>query len=269
MQRSSAAKTYVIKCRSKRENREMKKKMITLLAATLLTSALAGNALAAYEDLNLVRIAYGTTNEVATDLGAVSSLLGTTQTLSSGASNFVTMGAGATGAGSSVWATYYAVDTANNTMYFSAQSGLGSIAVASSNGLNAISQLGYGINSFYSNLLLTTDSTATSATTTRATYAGFFTSFEQGTPGFGGFGSTVSASKNTEVSLTAAATQELYYWDGVSATATDTGTSITTNLDGSTTISSSTAPAATPIPPAFFLMGSGLLGMVGLRRKKN
>ena len=39
---------------------------------------------------------------------------------------------------------------------------------------------------------------------------------------------------------------------------------IQTNADGTTTIN----PNATPIPPAFFLMGSGLLGMFGLGRKK-
>ena len=52
---------------------------------------------------------------------------------------------------------------------------------------------------------------------------------------------------------------------GRSATVTTTDfMKITTNADGTTTVGTS----ATPIPPAFFLMGSGLLGMFGLRRKQ-
>ena len=85
---------------------------------------------------------------------------------------------------------------------------------------------------------------------------------------------------NTEVSIASligassgSVTQALYFWDKATSTlAADKigvlAATIVTNADGSTIITSSIpAPAPTPIPPAFLLMGSGLLGMVGLRRK--
>jgi hypothetical protein len=243
----------------------MKNKMIILLAAALLTSALAGNAFAAFEDLNLTRIVYGTTTEVATDLGSVASLIGTTQTLGGGTTSFAAMATGDT----ALFATYYSADQNNSAFYFSAQSGLkNTIVVNADNAPVSIGNLGGSVNGFYAANGITTnsvDGTKASASA-RGNSSNFFQTFEQSTPGFGGFAASVQAATiKTDASLTAAATQELYYWDGVSATATDTGESITTNLDGSTTLN----VAATPIPPAFFLMGSGLLGMVGLRRKKN
>ena len=79
---------------------------------------------------------------------------------------------------------------------------------------------------------------------------------------------------NTEASLdgligsgSGSVTQALYFWDNITTTVTADKSGvevarITTNADGSTVI---TAP--TPIPPAFFLMGSGLLGLLGLRRR--
>jgi len=245
----------------------MKKKIVTLLAGALLTTALAGNAMAAFESLELTRIAYGTTNEVATDLGSVTSLLArNNDILSSGTSNFVSMGAGATGAGSSVWATYYAADMNSGALYFSAQKGLGSITMDTNNAPNAVPNLDAGINAYYSNLTQTANADGTSsAVGTRGNYASFFSTFEGSAPGFGSFGGAVNASTiKTDVSLAGAAVQGLYYWDGSSATATEVAT-IATNSDGSTTIN----PTSTPIPPAIFLMGSGLLGMVGLRRKKS
>jgi hypothetical protein len=83
---------------------------------------------------------------------------------------------------------------------------------------------------------------------------------------------TIATRPNTEISLaglvgatSGSVTQNLYYFANAN-TANSVGlqvATITTNFDGSTTINATT----TPIPPAFFLMGSGLLGMFGLRRK--
>jgi FtsH-binding integral membrane protein len=62
-------------------------------------------------------------------------------------------------------------------------------------------------------------------------------------------------------------TQNLYFWaNAYAAVPADTigvlAATITTSYNGTSVVT-----AATPIPPAFFLMGSGLLGMFGLRRK--
>lgn len=246
----------------------MKKKMIALIAGLMLTLS-AGSAFAAFADLNLTRIAYGTTNEVATDLGTVSSLLAAgSTTLSTGTSNLVSMGAGATGAGSTVYVTYYATDTAK--LYFSAaDTGIGShIAVDGTNGVNTAGQLSnafFGVSSYYSNLTQTADSVnpaVVSASSARANLSSYFSTFEGGgQPGTSTLSNTVPAL--VDAPLTSAATQGLFYWDGVSAQAVEVAT-ITTSLDGSTTVGTT----ATPIPAAAYLLGSGLMGLFGLRRKQ-
>lgn len=78
---------------------------------------------------------------------------------------------------------------------------------------------------------------------------------------------------NTEANLAAlvtgtatSVTQNLYHFTSANvagSVADFNGVTITTSADGSSTVT------ATPIPAAFYLMGSGLMGLVGLRRRKN
>ena len=42
---------------------------------------------------------------------------------------------------------------------------------------------------------------------------------------------------------------------------------LTTNTDGTTTVNYVAPTAATPIPAAAWLLGSGLMGLFGMRRK--
>jgi hypothetical protein len=252
----------------------MKKKMIALIAGLMLTLS-AGSAFAAFSDLNLTRIAYGSSNEVATDLGSLSSLIAAgSTTLSTGTSNLVAMGAGATGTGSSVYVAYYAasydINTGAQSLYFSAQdNGMGShFAINTVNAPNAVGVLANslgGVSAYYASLPGTTDSinpAVVSATSARANLSTYFSNFEGGgAPGTSVLNGTVVAL--TDAPLTSATTQGLYYWDGVTGQAVEVAT-ITTNLNGSSTINTT----ATPIPAAAYLLGSGLMGLFGLRRKQ-
>jgi len=255
----------------------MQKKMIALLAGALMMIS-ASSAFAAFDDLNLIRVVYGTTNEVATDLGvtlsaSASPLAMSNVTLSTGASNFVAMNVGATGAGSSDYVAYYASDAGNSgAMWFSANQvgAIGStIAVNANNATAATGQLsvaGAGVSSWYQSLTpKTTEGTITSVSGAKSNVNSYAYSFDIGASQSGLSTLNSSLGVFSDMSLAAAANQGLYYWDGSSATATEIAT-LTTNLDGSTTINQ--ASATTPIPPSILLMGSGLLGMVGLRRKK-
>ena len=252
----------------------MKKQMIALLAGALLMIS-AGSALASFDDLNLIRVAYGTTNEVGTDLGSISTLLpgnaapGSAITLSTGASNFVSMGAGATGAGSSVWVSYYAVDPfGTGVAYFSAtNTGVGSTLAVNPGNLAPATQFlsTAGLTSaWYQGLAATTDASgATSVSGLKANTNSYVSNFQ-----YGGVSGTSNLqggiSALADAPLTSAATQGLFYWDGTSSTATEIAT-ITTNLTGSTTINPNATP--TPVPAAAYLFGSGLMGLFGLRRK--
>jgi hypothetical protein len=253
----------------------MKKQMIALLAGALLMIS-AGSALASFDDLNLIRVVYGTTNEVGTDLGSISTLLpgnaapGSAITLSTGASNFVSMGAGATGAGSKDYVAYYAVDPfGTGAAYFSAtNTGIGSTLTVDTTNLPLAAQnlSASGLTSaWYAGLVKTTDASgATSVVGLKSNGNSYAYNFNAGANYSGISNLSGGISALADAPLTAAATQGLFYWDGTSSTATEIAT-ITTNLIGSTTINPNATP--TPVPAAAYLFGSGLMGLFGLRRK--
>jgi hypothetical protein len=89
----------------------------------------------------------------------------------------------------------------------------------------------------------------------------------------GTFNAFVS-SGNGEVSLANLATtggsvtQYLYYYPNSSSNSGGSGLQVAelVTTDGVTTITS--VPATVPVPATFLLFGSGLLGLVGIRRKK-
>jgi hypothetical protein len=105
----------------------------------------------------------------------------------------------------------------------------------------------------------------------------------------GTFGGVLSGSTpNMDASLTTLAanapiSQNLYYSSNYNQGSTGSGKALTlinasdasgalqilTNSDGSTTIVNGASVSATPIPAAAYLLGSGLLGLFGIRRKNN
>jgi hypothetical protein len=252
----------------------MKKKMIALLAGALMMIS-ASSAFAAFEYGNLERFVYGASNEVATDLGNVTTLLGTSDnTIGAGASNFIAMGAGS----APLYASYFGYDGNTGNMWISAKQGLGSISLnahGSEAGYNSATSAADMMNAYYNSKSQVTSSGAVSAVSGRNDQGSstFFNSMDRLQDGFGTFAGMIDvnyAPTSVTLDLTKAVTQGLSFFDAstysdtTGIVFTEVG-SIRTNLDGTSTIN---APVtATPIPPAFFLMGSGLLGMVGLRRR--
>ena len=241
-----------------------RKKIAVTIAAALMTLS-ASSAFAAFTDLELIRVYYDRAgNEYATDLGKVKDLT------AAGASTTIGGTYGSLAAGSS-FAVYFAVDRATNELWASGSTSTPSVingALSSMNSMktgagNVFNQYGVSATTYvglasainsYKNKLSATQGTLNNAI-------------------------TAGTRLNTEVTLaqvigssTGSATQTLYYWaKGITSVAAEkigvAAATIVTNADGSATIISTTAAAPTPIPPAFLLMGSGLLGMVGLRRK--
>ncbi len=252
----------------------MKKKMIALLASALMTLS-ASSAFAAFADLELIRVVYqrsGGTVEAATDLGNVNTLLASGGTFGGGTSAF-TSATGTAFATSNLYVAYFAVDQTNKQLWMS---GTGAESIGSLKG-STIGSVTVGLYGGY-NLLTPTGSTVTQDTGNAASW------FKKAdaTTQFGSFGGAITTgAANVEMSLASLATQSsvsqnLYFfskYDGTAAQRTGVlsnnanGTiTILTNADGSTTINPQ-GGTPTPIPPALFLMGSGLLGMVGIRRR--
>jgi len=239
----------------------MKKKMIALLAGALLTTAMAGNALAAFTDFDLIRVVYQRstgTVEVATELGDINTLLaaGPNAATTGGAFTSVT---GADLSAGDYWVAYFARDKVNKDLWFtgSADSKIGSLKTGLIDGLYS------NTVNLYNFVGGTAGDTQVSISTTEPN------SYKVKTFGDGFSSVFIQGAETTEASLAdlanGPAVQDLYYFNSYGTSQFgEKIASIATFADGSTVFNYQ----ATPIPPAFFLMGSGLLGMVGLRRKK-
>jgi hypothetical protein len=252
----------------------MKKKLVALLAGALLTSAMAGNALAYFTGDDLIRVVYSATTgvEVATDLGSIATLLTSAPgtILGGGAASFTNYGV--TGDLSTYSVAYFAKSTSENGVtgkYIWASGDATTPSVSGTSQWN-------GTNGAMTNMLSqegAAGSTQTVSVGTGATNSYYHKADGSGTI-TGALSGIISANSrvNTEASLANIAntpvTQGLWYFGAANGSQTGLlALTLQTNADGSTTLNPNST-AATPIPPSFFLMGSGLLGMVGLRRKK-
>lgn len=248
----------------------MRKKIVSILAAALLTLSVSAPAMAYFDNGDLIQVVYNAAgSEVATDLGTMTGTHFTSNGnsmsfLGGGTISGTSVSGGSTFAGvslSNLHVVYLSYDTNNgsNPIYFSSNSA--TAPVFSGNG----SQWGNAnslIQSLYYNGTGTQQQIViTGAVNNSSSYTANFAGGD-----FGGLLTTPSA----ESSLSALAgggtiTQKLYYFADTAngSTAQNLALNLITNSNGTFTA----ADASTPIPPSFLLMGSGLLGMVGIRRK--
>lgn len=238
----------------------MKKKLIALLAGALMTVAFAGNALAYFEDTTLTRVVFNSTvsNEQHIDLGSISTLTGVGYN--------ATLATGAAG-----WDDLFSPVAGTKVVYFGQDMTTGNFWVSAASGANVtisasqLSNLQSKIDKVQSNdmsKVSTIDGTVAEAMINRT--GDTYSYYKQ----FGTGGKMSSFNVTVETSLTQAATQSLYFFDiaGGSLAGVEVAT-ITTNLNGSTSIHSLSENPAVPIPAAAYLLGSGLLGLVGIRRR--
>ncbi|MFZ4856669.1 MAG: hypothetical protein ACOYL3_09755 [Desulfuromonadaceae bacterium] len=250
----------------------MKKKIIMLVAAAMMTLS-ASSAFAAFGDAELFRIVYDRAGiETGQALGNVAALTapGAPKTIA-GSFNGVPAAA--------AFVTYFALDRTTNQLWISGTTGQ---TLKINGGATGLTSAKSGFAGFVG-LFTTYDATTGLPNGNASSYTGLaadLTSYKLKLSATqGNFGSAILAADRlkTEASLASvigttggSVTQSLYFYNSglTTVAAQKIGVevaTITTSFDGSSTITTPTA--ATPIPPAFFLMGSGLLGMFGLRRK--
>jgi hypothetical protein len=245
----------------------MKSKIAIVLAAAAMTLS-ASSAFAYFGDLELYRVVYEKTTgtvEIATDLGSISSLT------AYNASTTVAGSFGTVGTPANLFVSYFAFDKTGTNAKVWIANGAGAPNNNTTGWLSGKSSLA-GVQSYYTNTL--GGLTAQTVTATQTNGNSFKTKLN-GTAGFLGniLGTTNRA--GNELNLAAlvngtagSLTQSLYYFSSVNTTGNTAVkvANIITNSNGSTTINSTVAPAV-PVPAAIYLMGSGLLGLVGLRRR--
>jgi hypothetical protein len=245
--------------KGKKRRFTMYKKKLAILAAAAMLTLSASSAFAAFGNLELIRVVLDNagTTEIVTDLGTVSSVLAG-GSFGDGANAFTSV---AGGTSSSLNVTYFAVNQATKEVWIT-----GSALKSSAGKSVTVTGMSTSIWNYYNTLTAAGSATATYSANASSGYH----VLADATTQQGQFGSFIAATgrPSVEASLanlaSASVTQDLYYFSNyaVAQTGVKVG-SIITNADGST----STPLTATPIPAAFYLMGSGLMGLVGLRRR--
>lgn len=269
------------------EDFEMKKFLAVIAIVATVALGVVGNAAAAFETLHLIRSVYNgdpaSTLEKGSDLG-----LNLFSTVGAYGNNVQAgdMLSGLSGQVNDLYVSYWgrAADATNTGIW---------IASTSADGLQLASMKGAGMNGSFDSVQalygLGGTSTVTVDKTSMGSQASYFNKFDQNTPGKGGFGGSLSVGYYTATAslaglhngsgatpwLTEGAYVDmyLYYFDYKNAKLDGTQVAVLrTYLDADGNIGSIINPTGggpvVPIPGAVWLLGSGLLGLIGIRRRQ-
>jgi hypothetical protein len=250
----------------------MKKIMMFLMVAVLMLG-ISGQAMAAFEDGHLVRVVFSSSGqyETGTDLGDITAL--TTNTGANvvyNTNNFSLAALGGTATAADSYVVYYSVAAAPNRAWISGPTS----DITMTGARSAYSGLAGGIHSVQG-LYQVQGAGASQVTALMSDPNSFWTQMTNSGVGIGNMKGYVAASSGLATASLADLTtvgyvdQKLFYFASASGIGNTTGVqvaTIRTFADGHTELNPSAGPV-TPIPAAVYLLGSGLLGLVGIRRK--
>lgn len=246
------------------------KKIATSIAAAALMMGVSTSAFAAFADMQLIRVVYeretGTTESL-TDLGNLDTLL------SAGSTTIAGSALSANNA-SNLYVAYFAIKHSTTTPEFwvAGKTTTTPIAVGRA-GFNTTQANTTKVFSQY-NAIAGGSAVTGTVYTGQQSAANSYKSQLSASQGSFFNAINIATRSSIEANLSAlllgtatSVTQNLYYFANAN-TSNSVGVNIKqaqiiTNADGSTTVTT------TPIPAAIYLMGSGLLGLVGIRRRKN
>ncbi|MEI8280339.1 MAG: hypothetical protein WCG87_11290 [Bacteroidota bacterium] len=242
-------------------------KKLTTIITTALMFLFSNTAFAAFANYDLIRVVSdktpGSTLEIATDLGNIDTLASYQGVKVGGSAEAFTNFIG-TSSLSNLYVNYYAVNKLNSftgILYI----GTDNATAPTSPGKAGIWTTLTNINSYYNGLTTGSGNTKVANNTDTGSFGKTFGLAALGA--YGGYATPFST--NASLNLASIATEPLketvWLFENYMPPTNIRGIKkldLYTNADGSTTIN------PTPIPHAAWLMGSGLMGLFGFRRKK-
>ncbi len=254
------------------------KKLLVVLAAGLLVFGVAGQAKASFSQDDLIRVVYqtaaggGYTYETASDLGNVGTIMSTPSSLVDAGYNLLSGNATQKfGSLNGLEVAYFAVNSATGELWTSGTAGASETNTNSSNSGGTITKAGSILAHGYA-------PTASSGGTANAWLLksaanSYWKEMDGNSDNIGSFNNFYATGiGNGEIALVASGSvqQGLFHWATPGTTSTILSSlTLTTALSAAGLIQTSaiTTASATPIPPSVLLLGSGLLGLVGIRRR--
>ena len=253
----------------------MKKKIVALVAAALMTLSASSAFAFVNANLELYRVIWdkttNTTFETVTDLGSLASLQGMApgSTIDTAASAFTNVaGYSAANVGDNLMVAYFAYNYTGRELYVSQTGASAAPVIMPSSWTTAGGQLRTYVTPAYAAAAGADNMTGT-LVGGKSNSSSFSVRIQDGYFGGAFIDPEVNFTAVPLSSLTSNQITNIYQFTGTNLDESTVGTLVMSLTTDTATGMTSIAPAAaTPIPPAFFLMGSGLLGMVGLRRKQ-